>query len=200
MGWLRSLYPRWRFAGIDVAEEGLDMARAMGEDVQWASALEIPHPTASMDLVVTLDVLQHLPHPAGDLTALAEMHRVLRPGGVLFIRTNAQMVPHTDDDPEAMFRKYDVASLRRKLGDSGFEVLRLGRLNALLGLAEIPRELRANKTTGTSGYHGLLAAPRRASPLDGAKRWWLGLEGQALAAGLPIPMGRTIVALCRRRA
>ena len=200
MGWLRSLYPRWRFAGIDVAADGLEMARAMGEDVQLASALEIPHPTASTDLVITLDVLQHLPHPAGDVTALAEMHRVLRPGGVLFLRTNAQTVPHTDDDPAAMFRKYDAPSLRRTLRESGFDVLRLGRLNALLGLAEIPRELRANKTTGTSGYHGLLAAPRAVGALDSLKRWWLGLEGRALASGLSLPMGRTILALCRRRA
>jgi SAM-dependent methyltransferase len=199
MSWLRSLYPGWRFAGIDVAADGLRAARARGEDVTLASALDIPFPSASMDLVVTLDVVQHLPLPNGDLTALAEMRRVLRPGGLLLLRTNAQGFPRTEDDPAAQFRKYDVADLRRKLEASGLAPLRLSRVNALLGLAEIPRELRARRASGSAGYHGLLAAPRPPGRGDRLKRWWLGLEGRAVAAGVPLPIGRAILALCRAR-
>ncbi len=199
MAWLHSLYPRWRFSGIDVAAEGLDAARAMGADVTLASALDIPFPTGTVDLLITLDVIQHLPHPDGDRTALAEMRRVLRPGGLLLLRTNAQAFPRTEDDATAMFRKYDARSLQRKLEASGFETLRLSRINALLGLAEIPRELRARRTSGTSGYHGLLAAPRASNRFDALRRWWLNLEGRAVASGVQLPMGRTLLALCRAR-
>ncbi len=197
MAWLRSLYPRWTYRGIDVASDAVQIACQMGEDAQLASALAIPAADASVDLVVTLDVVQHLPHPDGDITAIAEMRRVLRAGGLLVLRTNAQGFPRTQDDPDAMFRKYDAGELRQKLHQGGFDVLRLSRVNALLGLAEIPRELRARKSSGSAGYHGLLAAPAPPGRLDRLKRSWLRLEGRAVAAGVQLPMGRTILALCR---
>jgi SAM-dependent methyltransferase len=200
MAWLRSLYPGWRYVGLDVAAEGLRAARAIDEDVLQASALALPFPAGSADLVVTLDVVQHLPFPDGDLAALREMRRVLRPGGVLLLRTNAHAFPHVDDDPAAQFRRYTEAALGDKLVAAGFEPLRLSRINALLGLAEIPRELRARRESGTAGYHGLLAAPRPAGTADRIKRWWLRLEGRAVASGVRLPMGRTILAVCRARA
>lgn len=197
MGWLRSMYPGWRYVGLDIAPEGLAAARGFGEDVMRASALELPFPTGSADLVVTLDVVQHLPHPAGDLAGLTEMRRVLKRGGVLLLRTNAQAFPRTADDPGAMFRKYETDDLRDKLVRAGLAPIRLSRINALLGLAEIPRELRARREHGNDGYHGLLAAPRRPGAADRAKRWWLRQEGRAVAAGVRLPLGRTILALCR---
>jgi SAM-dependent methyltransferase len=199
IAWLRASLPEWRFAGLDVAPEGLAAARGRGEDVTLASALAIPFPTACADLVASLDVLQHLPLPDGDRAALGEMRRILRPGGLLLLRTNAQAFPRTTDDPAAQFRKYEAGALRARLEAAGFAVERIGRLNALLGLAEIPRELRARRMSGTTGYHGLLAAPRPAGRADRLKGWWLRLEGRAVASGVPLPMGRTILALCRAR-
>ena len=199
MVWLRELFPRWRFVGLDVASEGLAAARGLGQDVMKASALSLPLPSRSVDLVVTFDVLQHLPHPDGDSEALVEMRRVLRERGLLLIRTNAQAVPYTEDDPAAMFRKYEPAELQRKLEGAGFDVIRLSRLNAVLGLAEIPRELRAKREAGRAGYQGLLAAPRAPGAVDRLKQWWLEREGRAVAAGVSLPFGRTLVALCRAR-
>lgn len=200
MSWLRTLHPAWRFTGIDIALEGLRAARAGREDVARASALRLPFPTGCADLVVTLDVVQHLPLPVGDLEALAEMRRVLRPGGWLLLRTNAQAFPRTDDDPAAQFRKYDERSLQAKLQAAGFEPVRLSRINAVLGLAEIPRELRARRASRTAGYHGLLAEPRGRGSVDQLKRWWLRIEGRAVALGIRLPIGRTILSLCRARA
>lgn len=199
MVWLRELLPQWKFIGLDVATEGLAAALGLGQDVMKASALTLPLPDRSVDLIVTFDVLQHLPHPEGDAQALAEMRRALRERGLLLIRTNAQAVPRTEDDPEAMFRKYEPADLRRKLERAGFDVVRLSRLNAVLGLAEIPRELRAKRDAGRAGYQGLLAAPRAPGTVDRLKQWWLEREGRAVAAGASLPFGRTLVALCRAR-
>jgi ubiquinone/menaquinone biosynthesis C-methylase UbiE len=47
----------------------------------------LPFPDASFDLVVTNDVLQHVPE-ADVGASLAELRRVLDPQGVLFIHTN----------------------------------------------------------------------------------------------------------------
>jgi SAM-dependent methyltransferase len=201
MRWaLRRLGAGWRAVGLDVSMDGVAAARTSGLDVIHASALDIPLPTASVDLVITLDVLQHLPLGGGDITALAEIHRVLKPGGTLFIRTNAQSYPPAHDDPEFNFHKYEPRELRAKLVAAGFGVKRLSRINALLGLAEIPRELRANKSQQSEGYHGILARPSSEPAISRlVKRWWLLLEGRAVAAGIPLPIGRTIVALCQRR-
>lgn len=195
--WFVSKYPGWRVAGLDVAPEGLAAANARGVDVTQASALDLPHPDHSVDAIVTLDVVQHLPLGGGDETALREMRRVLRPGGVLFLRTNAQAFPRTPDDPEFNFHRYEPNELRTKLERNGFRVHRLSRINALLGLAEVPRELRANRGQ-SSAYHGILARPAATGGLASAvKRQWLGLEGRAVRAGVPLPIGRTILALCR---
>jgi len=197
MGWLRGLLPGWSAVGVDVALDGLHAAReGGGEHVLAASALDLPFPDASFELVITLDVLQHLPLGGGDEVALREIRRVLRPGGVLFVRTNAQALPRIADDTEYNFHKYGSAELRTKLASAGFRVQRLGRVNALLGLAEIPRELRA---LGVShgGYAGLISTVPRLGAAWKAKRAWLGLEGRLLAAGLSIPLGRTHVALAR---
>ncbi len=200
MRWaLRRLGAGWRAVGLDVSMDGVTAARASGLDVIHASALGIPVPTASVDLVISLDVLQHLPLGGGDAKALAEMHRVLKPGGTLFIRTNAQSYPPTRDDHEFDFHKYQPQELRTKLGAAGFGVKRLSRINALLALAEIPRELRANREQKSDGYHGILAPPSSDHSLSRTvKRWWLMLEGRAVAAGIRLPIGRTIVVVCER--
>ncbi len=196
MTWLRGLRPGWRVQGMDVAREGLRAARGAGErEIVAASALALPYPDACADLVVTLDVLQHLPLRGGDRSALREMRRVLRPGGSLLLRTNCQMVPATADDAAFDFHKFEPAELRAKLEEAGFRLTRLSRLNALLGLAEIPRELRARAHEG-NGYHGALSRPIPADTLSGRiKRAWLRVEGRAVRAGLPLPFGRTLVAL-----
>jgi SAM-dependent methyltransferase len=195
--WFKSLFPTWRAVGLDVAMEGLKAADALGLPVTRASALNLPHADRSYDAIITLDVVQHLPLRGGDVTAMAEMRRVLKAGGILMLRTNANAFPRTPDDVAFDFHRYDPDELRAKLERSGFEVLRLSRINALLGLAEIPRELRASRVQ-SSPYHGILA--KQAAGRGWArslKRGWLRLEGRAVRAGVRLPLGRTIIALCR---
>ena len=199
MAWFLGEHPRWSVIGLDVAADGLRIARADLLPVCCASTLRVPLLDQTVDLVVSLDVLQHLPLDGGDAIALAEFHRVLRPGGTLLIRTNAQSFPHTRDDREFSFRKYEPGALRRTISTAGFAVISLGRCNALLGLAEIPRELKADRQGG-EGYHGVLAEPRSESAIaHKLKRGWLKVEGKAIAAGLSLPLGRTLFALCEKR-
>ena len=198
LAWFATRYPRWRLAGLDLAWDGLRAAPQWRQGgVMRASALAVPVASATADVVVSLDVLQHLPLAGGDLTALGEMRRILKPGGLLVLRTNAQSLPRTADDEEHLFHRYETDELARKVEAAGFRVERLGRVNALLGLAEIPREWRAQRQTGRA-YHGVLAsAPARAGRLDGWKRRWLVAEGRLLLTGSPLPFGRTHLAVCR---
>ena len=98
MSWFRPGGPV-EYPGLDLSREGIRAARAGGERrVLGGSALYLPLPDACIDAVITLDVLQHLPLGGGDVQALTEIRRVLRPGGALFVRTNAQAFPHSQDD------------------------------------------------------------------------------------------------------
>lgn len=198
IAWFTTHRPGWSGVGFDVAAEGLRAATVLGETVVRASALDIPFAADTFDLALSFDVLQHLPLTGGDVRALTEIRRVLRPGGHLLVRTNAQAFPVTPDDPEYNFHKYGADELRQKLVEVDFDVIRLGRINALLGLAEIPRELSAHRTSGAR-YHGILAEPdARGGVLDSMKRAWLRIEGRALARGWRFPIGRTLIALCRK--
>ena len=57
--------------------------------VRLGSALSVPEPDNSLDFVYTINVLHHLPSVADQQRAFAEMLRVLRPGGVLFLHVAA---------------------------------------------------------------------------------------------------------------
>jgi SAM-dependent methyltransferase len=196
MTWLAELLPRWDRVGVDVAREAVASARSIGEKVSEASVLSLPFGDATFDLAITLDVLQHLPLDGGDSQALTEIRRVLKPGGGLLIRTNAQSFPRLPEDPASLYRRYDPAPLRRIIERAGFDVLRLSRANSILGLAEIPRELRA-KQRDSGSYHGLLSAPRAPRRIDRIKRGVIEAEGALLSRGVRLPFGRTLFALCR---
>jgi SAM-dependent methyltransferase len=71
-------------AGIDVSGSMLELARrrAPGVDLRVGGAEAIPYPDASFDVAVSTQVLEYVPDvPA----ALAELHRVVRPGGRILI-------------------------------------------------------------------------------------------------------------------
>lgn len=100
---------------------------AAGAPVQ-GSALELPFPDASFDRVIAAEVLEHIPD---DVAALAELHRVLRPGGTLAVTVPAWL-PETlcwklSSDypapaaPGGHIRIYSRTVLRARLLQAGFE-------------------------------------------------------------------------------
>lgn len=71
---LRSLFPNKSYTGIDMREgPGVDSV---------ADAENLPQETASAGTVIALSTFEHVPH---FWRAFDEVHRVLRPDGVLFV-------------------------------------------------------------------------------------------------------------------
>lgn len=84
LGRLLSRFPQLERHGVDISIEYLLRARATGVDVALARVEDLPYPPETFDAVLATDVLEHVL----DLNdAVEEMLGVLRPGGVLIVRT-----------------------------------------------------------------------------------------------------------------
>ena len=93
---LSDRYGAVRFTGIDVTRAALDKHRVERGKVRFAqgSAVSLPFSDSSFDFVYSSQVLEHL-HPDDVPTHLAEVGRVLRPGGWLgFDTPNRATGPH----------------------------------------------------------------------------------------------------------
>ena len=76
-----------RWSGLDLTQESVDRVRARlairqlpHDDLRRGSALDIPWPNATFDIVFSHGVLHHIPDIQ---SAQAEIHRVLKPGATL---------------------------------------------------------------------------------------------------------------------
>ena len=75
--------------GVDIARLAIHYCRERTfHRATVASVMELPFVDSCFDLLASLDVLSHLP-PGEDDRALKEFVRVLRPGGLLFLRVPA---------------------------------------------------------------------------------------------------------------
>jgi SAM-dependent methyltransferase len=98
--------------------------------VQRADVCALPFRDASFDLVLATDVLEHVRDEA---RALAEIHRVLRPGGALVATVPAFMALWgRQDDVSHHLRRYRRDELVRGLAAGGFAVRRSFYFNYLL--------------------------------------------------------------------
>ncbi len=76
------LYPgRW-ITGIDSEPENIEICQEHGLPVRCGTVLDLPLEDGSVDCVLFLEVIEHLKEPE---RGLAEIHRVLKPGGRLIL-------------------------------------------------------------------------------------------------------------------
>lgn len=82
-------------------------------------------PDATFDAVMASNLLEHLDHPEVD-RCLAEVHRVLRPGGhLLLIQPNFRLAPRTYFDDYTHRTIFTDRSLADRVTARGFDVVRV---------------------------------------------------------------------------
>ncbi len=96
-------------------------------DTVKGDALDMPFDDASFDRVIAAEIFEHLPH---DTAAIAELYRVLRPGGIAAITVPSWLPErvcwalsedyHTTEGGHV--RIYTRAELEAKLKAAGFEI------------------------------------------------------------------------------
>jgi DNA gyrase subunit B len=87
-----------RIVGLDLTPQMVDLAKTRLDEVVLGNVYDIPFPDCSFDAVCNREVLHLLPHPE---RPLAEVFRVLKPGGQLVV---GQLVPYGPIDAPWFFR------------------------------------------------------------------------------------------------
>lgn len=93
-----------------------------------ADVTQIPFCDGAFDSALCTEVLEHLPEPG---RCLDEIHRVVRPGGSVFV--TAPMTVHTHSEPHDFYR-YTEYGLRYLLEKHGFEIVTLRRLGGVVSV------------------------------------------------------------------
>lgn len=87
----------WHATAIDLSPAAVALARAHGVEAYEGDARYLPLPPSRYDLALALDVLEHI---EDDARAVAEVARVLKPGGTALVSVASDM---------ALWSAHDVA-------------------------------------------------------------------------------------------
>lgn len=132
--WLARYAGRGRIVGIDLVGTALAFCRARGQrHLAQASATDLPFADASFDLVTSFDVLVQIPGAGADEQAIRELWRVVKPGGLAFVRAAAYRWMRSGHDVAMESqRRYQLTELCQKMQQVGFNTLRQTYANSLL--------------------------------------------------------------------
>jgi SAM-dependent methyltransferase len=121
---LRTNYPLARLAGFDIVGKALRTARELAPEalIALADARNVPVPSASADIVLSANVLEHIEQ---DEIALSEIRRVLRPNGraALVVPAGPDLFDYYDRYLRHE-RRYARGELTAKARGAGLKVIR----------------------------------------------------------------------------
>ena len=183
----------WPIVPVDISWDGLSRARRMGvqRPVQ-ADICSLPFAPASFDLVVSVDVLPHLP-PGAERLATAEFARVLAPGGLLVIRAASLDILRSRHSAFAFERqRFTRRGIVRMAESAGFRVLRCTYVNSLLLPVALAKFRLWEPLLRRPASSGLQPAPHW---LDRMLYAALALESRWVGAGHGFAAGQSLLLL-----
>lgn len=191
-GFLEKIGQRARAVGVDLSPEASRLGRLRGATLARAEVGALPFPDDTFDLVTCFDVLYHR-WVSDDRGAVAEMSRVLRPGGALLLRAPALAILRGAHDEAVLTRhrytRHEVATL---LSEAGLCVERVTYANTfLLPLLLVRRVLdRVTRREGSD-------VEPLPGPIDRAFRGLLELEAR-LVRHVSLPAGASVFGLAAK--
>jgi SAM-dependent methyltransferase len=182
--------------GIDISTDALQFAARRSEPILAnASVSHIPFPDQTFDLVTSLDVVYHRA-VADDSVALAEMARVLRPGGSLLIRVPAyDWLRSRHDEAVHTRHRYEKTELKEKLEKAGLQPLYTTYANCCLFPIALAKRLMEKVVSPTKRDSDVEPV---AEPWNGLLYTVLRFEALVLRYA-KLPFGLSLIALARRR-
>jgi SAM-dependent methyltransferase len=183
-------------AGVDLSGEAIAWSRRRGLAVLCVGSADgLPFRSGGFDAVAAVDIVEH----TDDARALAEIARVLKPGGAALLHVPAFPILWGEhDEVNHHLRRYRRAALRAVVEASGLVVERVSYANSLLFPAAVAvrlakRALRAVRAPRppTAEIYDLPAWVNRA--LIGV----LGIE-RALLRRVNFPFGVSLLCVARK--
>jgi SAM-dependent methyltransferase len=138
-GWLAEHFES--YTGVDGSPDAVSAAVARGRNVSLADVDQpLPFDDASFDGVVLKDLLEHVADP---VAVVAEVRRVLRPGGIVFASSPDAQRWVWDDYTHR--RPFTRKAFRLLFRDGGFTVERVGYESVMPGTSIVAARTRANR-------------------------------------------------------
>ncbi len=189
--------------GIDISPFALQFCRQRGANsLAIASATEAPFPSSSYDLIICIDTIQHLTPAGADLVAIKEFARLLRPGGLLYLRTNSARGHRPLEGVDLnQYRRYLVPELKTMIAQAGLQTQRATYLNAIPGFWAMLREYTQARRKVRAIGPGLSIQPYppERAWLNRAIHGILAFESWIIGkARLDLPFGHSIAVLARK--
>src|SRR5260221_3040921 len=133
LSWLTRYAGNGRIAGIDLVDTALTFCRRRNHDMLARAAVQsLPFAESTFDLLTSFDVLVQLQDKDSDKSAIREMYRVLKPGGLAFVRVaEHEWMKSGHDDSLGTTHRYSLKELVTKMKQAGFEIRRGNKANSL---------------------------------------------------------------------
>jgi ubiquinone/menaquinone biosynthesis C-methylase UbiE len=189
--------------GIDLVSTALHFCRRRTHPcLAQASITDLPFADRAFDLLTSFDVLGQVPGAAADRQALGEVYRVLRPGGVAFIRVAAyEWIRSSHDEVLGTHRRYSLGLVRRRIEEAGLSVIRATYANSVLLPGAIVRRLVLKRLGLSASGSDVKALPPSFSWLNEMLRWALVVEARILRhPRATLPAGLSAICIARRAA
>ncbi len=184
--------------GLDIAPEAVDGVKRRGfEKITQASVTDIPYRTEAFDLVFSFDVICQIPVSAS-VQAIAEMHRVLRPGGFLFVRVPAfEWLRSSHDADLHTAHRFTSTELEEALQRAGFTVHFSTYANSFLFPVAVTR--RFLKRLGVGSGTDVKPLPAGLQWLDPIFRKILTAEAGIFGRRKRLPFGLSVICYAEKR-
>lgn len=181
-------------ATLDLDPRGLQPGAAL-----QASALALPFADGVFDVVGAFDVVEHCDP---EQVAVAELARVLAPGGRLLLSVPAYEWAWSDHDVRAgHHRRYTRRRIERALADAGLEVLRcthgFAAVFPMFAAERLARRAKAARKAGETTPPDSARLPRPSAPVERGLLALCRAEARALRSA-DLPFGSSIFVAARR--
>ena len=190
-------FPEAVVMGADVVRQPLDrLAQEMpGIPLFRFDLLRCPLPRQSIDVIVMLNVLEHIDH---DLGALQKVFDLLKPGGILVIEVPASPMLYGAYDIQLRhFRRYAAGEFFAKLKKAGFSIYRKSHLGFVLFPAFAIVKLW-DKFFSSQQHKPVVSQQAGSTSHNPLVRWAFAFESTYLS-GLSLPFGIRVLAVAGKQ-
>lgn len=188
----------WPVVSLDISGEGLRYARSLGvERAVQGDVCSLPFAAGTFDVVLSLDVLPHL--PSGDEQgAIRELARVTAPGGLVIVRAAALELLRSRHSEYVFERqRFTRSRLVNSMRASGLRILRATYANSLL----LPVALAKFRIWEPLSRAPLASGVEPVSPwMDRLLHVPLAVEAGWLGRGRDFAIGQSLIAIGERTA